>query len=137
MARWDQVYFHREAAERKLGFARAVRAGDWLLVSGCTATDQDGNIVGVGDMEAQVRQVYRVIGDVLSANGATFENVVKEVIYALDLQAFNSAIPIRIAAYEGVAPPAATGLEVSGLVHPDMLVEVEVTAWLPGHAATT
>ena len=136
MAQWDQVYFHREEMERKLGFARAVRAGDWLLVSGCTATDQDGNIVGVGDMEAQVRQVYRVIADVLKANGAGWQHVVKEVIYALDLQAFTAAIPIRIAAYDGVAPPATTGVEVSGLVHPDMLVEVEVTAWMPGTAAT-
>lgn len=131
MARPDQVYFRREEAERKMGFARAVKAGDWLLISGCTATDENGNIVGVGDMQAQTRQVYKVLSEVLAANGATWEHVVKEVMYATDLQAFVAATPIRLEAYKNVAPPAATGVEISALVHPDMLIEVELTAHIP------
>lgn len=131
MARPDQVYFRREAAERKMGFARAVKAGEWLLVSGCTATDANGNIVGVGDMEAQTRQVYKVLGQILADNGATWEHVVKEVMYATDLSAFVAATPVRLDVYSDVAPPAATGVEVSGLVHPDMLIEIELTAHIP------
>jgi 2-iminobutanoate/2-iminopropanoate deaminase len=130
MAREDQVYFLREEAERRLGFARAVRAGDWLFISGCTATGPDGKVVGVGDMQLQVRRVYEVLGEVLAANGATWEHVVKEMMFATDLDAFVAATPIRLAAYQGVAPPAATGVEVRSLVHPDMLIEVELTAYL-------
>jgi enamine deaminase RidA (YjgF/YER057c/UK114 family) len=131
MARADQVYFRREAAERKMGFARAVKAGGWLFISGCTATGPDGKVAGVGDMQVQTERVYQILEEVLRANGASWEHVVKEVMYATDLDAFVAATPVRLAVYKDVAPPAATGVEVSRLVHPDMLVEVELTAYVP------
>ncbi len=130
MARQDQVYFRREEAERKMGFARAVKAGGWLFISGCTATGPDGKVVGVGDMLAQTERVYQILDEVLKANGASWEHVVKEVMYATDLDAFVAATPVRLAAYKSCAPPAATGVEVPRLVHPDMLIEVELTACL-------
>ena len=114
--------FHRdEKMERDIGFCQAVRSGNTLHVSG---------IVGAGNMDAAVRSVYKRLGEVLAANGLSFSNVVKENVFATDLDAFIRYKEIRKEFY-GVSLPAATWVQVQRLYLPSFVVEVEVTAEYP------
>jgi enamine deaminase RidA (YjgF/YER057c/UK114 family) len=130
MARPDQV-FHLREAEKALGFAQAVRSGDRLYVSGTCSVGADNQVVAPGDMSGQMEQIYQLIENTLTAHGASFVNVVKEMIFVSDIEAFRDALPIRAKFYEGAAPPAATWIEVSGFMRPDFVIEIEVTAEIP------
>ena len=129
MARPDQV-FHLQENEKRLGYARAVRSGDLLFLAGTCSVGDDNEVVAPGDMAGQITQIYRLITIVLEAHGATFENVVKEMIYVSDIAAFRDALSVRAGFYQGAAPPAATWIEVSGFMRPEFLIEIEVTAEL-------
>ncbi len=129
MARPEQV-FHLREAEKELGFAQAVRSGDRLYVSGTCSVGADNKVVAPGDMLGQLEQIYRLIETTLEAHGASFVDVVKEMIFVSDIEAFRDALPIRAKFYDGVAPPAATWIEVSGFMRPDFVIEIEVTAEL-------
>ena len=131
MAREDQV-FHLREAEKELGFAQAVRSGNTLYVSGTCAVGLDNEVVAPGDMRGQVEHIYRIITMALEAHGASFENVVKEMIFVNDIDALRDALPVRKAFYADAAPPAATWIEVSRFMRPDFVIEIEVTAELPG-----
>ena len=114
--------FHRdEKIERDIGFCQAVRSGNTLHVSG---------IVGAGNMDAAVRSVYKRLGEVLAANGLSFSNVVKENVFATDLDAFIRNKEIRKEFY-GKSLPAATWVQVQRLYLPSFVVEVELTAEYP------
>lgn len=130
MARAEQV-FHLRDAEKDLGFAQAVRSGDFLFISGTCSVGANNQVVAPGDMHGQLEQIYRIIRKTLDAHGATFADVVKESIFVDDIQAFRDALPARAAFYDGAAPPAATWIEVSGFMRPDFVIEIEVTAELP------
>ena len=131
MARADQV-FHLRDAEKELGFAQAVRSGNTLYVSGTCAVGLDNEVVAPGDMRGQLEHIYRIINMALEAHGASFENVVKEMIFVNDIDALRDALPIRRTFYKDAAPPAATWIEVSRFMRPDFVIEIEVTAELPG-----
>ncbi len=131
MARADQV-FHLREAEKELGFAQAVRSGNTLYVSGTCAVGLDNEVVAPGDMRGQLEHIYRIIAMALDAHGASFENVVKEMIFVNDIEALRDALPIRKTFYAGVGPLAATWIEVSRFMRPDFVIEIEVTAELPG-----
>jgi len=131
MARPDQV-FHLRQAETELGFAQAVASGTMLYVAGTCSVGLDNAVVAAGDMRGQLEHIYAMIRRTLEAHGASFEHVVREVIYVKDIEAFRAALPARAAVYAGAAPPAATWIEVSGFMRPEFLLEIEVTAELPG-----
>ena len=131
MARADQV-FHLREAEKELGFAQAVRSGNTLYVSGTCSVGLDNEVVAPGDMRGQLEHIYRIITMALEAHGASFENVVKEMIFVNDIDAFRDALPIRKKFYAG---GAATWIEVSRFMRPDYVIEIEVTAELPGEQA--
>ena len=130
MAIDKEVGYWREEMEKKLAGARTVKAGGFMFMTGVTSVDDDGNVVGAGDMKAQITQIYSTIGKILKKNGLTFEHVVKEVIYVTDGKAFFEAHQLRADVYEGLLPPAITGMEVVGLFNPDLLIEIDVTAVL-------
>lgn len=130
MARPDQV-FHLREAEKELGFAQAVRSGDRLYVSGTCSVGDDNEVVAPGDMRGQMKQIYRTIEKALVAHGASFEDVVKEMIFVSDIEAFRDALPIRARFYRDAAPPAATWIEISRFMRPDFVIEIEVIADLP------
>jgi 2-iminobutanoate/2-iminopropanoate deaminase len=114
--------FHdNEAIENEIGFCAAVRSGSTLHVSG---------VVGQGAMDAAVRSVYDRLGKTLAANGLTFANVVKETVYATDLDAFKRSENVR-KSYYGSRLPAATWVQVQRLYLPSFVVEIEVTAEYP------
>jgi reactive intermediate/imine deaminase len=100
-----------------------------LFISGMTARDKDGNIVGQGDMRAQTRQVLENIKAVLEKAGATFDQIVKVTVFITDMTKFREIHEVR-AEYFKNDYPASTMVQVSGLVSPDMLIEIEAIALL-------
>lgn len=117
--------------EASIGYSRAVRVGDRIFVSGTTATDEDGQIVGVGDMYAQARQVLANIGRALESLGASFSDVVRTRMYVTDISHWQEAGRAHGEVFSEIRP-AATMVQVSALIDANMLVEIEVEAIVVG-----
>ena len=130
MAKNSQVQFLMEPIERQLGFAALVQHGNTLWLSGLISVDQNLQVVGKGDMAAQITQIYNLMETVLAMGGATLANVVNEVMYTTDLQALVAAAHVRKERYAKYAPPANTGVQVSALFLPDAMLEIQATAVL-------
>lgn len=123
--------FHlRPEGEKGFGYAQAVRIGQVVHISGVLAVDDDFATVGAGDMAAQIRAVYATLAEVLARFGAGFADVVKETVFATDMDAFLAANSVRVAVYAGLDLPAVTAVEVRRLAFPDNMIEVEATAAL-------
>ena len=111
-------------------YTDAVRAGNLLFVSGCVSVDADGNVVGVGDVVAQARQVFENVRLCLAAAGATFADVVKVTTFLTDINDRAAINTVRQEVF-GHTRPASTLVEVSALVLPEFLIEVEAVAVVP------
>ena len=111
----------------KFTLSQAIQVGDSIYVSGQTAQDPEGNVVGKGDMKAQMRQVLENMKTVLETAGASMDDIVKVTVYTTDMSRLLETHEIR-AQYFPDPPPASTGLEVKALASPDLLVEVEAVA---------
>lgn len=111
--------FHENAiSESDIGYRRAVRVGNVLYISGTA---------GKGDMEDAMRSIYGRLQKTLETNGLTYADVVREVVYATDLDAFIQHKELRKGFY-GEDQPAATWVQVQRLYVPSYVVEVELTA---------
>ena len=110
-----------------VGYSRAIRVGNVVHVSGTTATDEQGNVVGVGDARAQTLQVLRNIEKALESVGAKLEDVVRTRIYVTDITRWE-AVGRAHGEFFRKALPATSMIEVSRLVNPEMLVEIEAEA---------
>lgn len=115
-------------------YSHAVRVeGDdatWIYVSGQIANAPDGELVGVGDLRVQTRQVFENLGRILEANGAGFEHVVKIQTCFTTLDDLAGSREVR-SRYLAADPPASTAVQVAALVVPDALIEVDVVAVVP------
>ncbi len=111
-------------------YCDAVRFGDLLFVSGLTAHDEAGRLIGEGDAAAQTRQILELLGKVLTAVGASFADVLKVTVFLTDIEDRAVINPIR-QQYFGNARPASTLVEVSRLALPGMKVEIEAVVGLP------
>jgi enamine deaminase RidA (YjgF/YER057c/UK114 family) len=117
-----------------VGYSRAVRVGNSVHVAGTTATGADGEIVGKGDPYAQAIQCFKNVEQALHEAGANFRDVVRTRMYVTDITRWEAVGRAHGQIFRDIRP-VATMVEVSRLVDPDMLVEIEVDA-VVGEATT-
>jgi enamine deaminase RidA (YjgF/YER057c/UK114 family) len=115
--------------ERIVGYSRAVKVGKIVHVSGTTASDAQGNIVGIGDAGAQTVQALKNIQRALESAGARLEDVIRTRIYVTDIKRWEEVGTAHEAFFRDIRPTT-TMVEVKGLVDPQMLVEIEAEAIL-------
>ncbi len=116
--------------EAGVGYSRVVRAGDGVHVSGCTAIDEHGELVGEGNVYLQAVQVIRNIERALAQAGATLADVVRTRVYLVDASRWEEAGRAHGEAF-GEHRPANTMVEVGALLDPRLLVEIEADAYAP------
>jgi len=116
-AKWEEI----------VGYSRAVRIGDLIEVAGTTAVDETGEVIGINDPYEQTRFVLSKIEKAINAAGATLNDVIRTRIFVTDITQWE-AIGRAHGEYFRDIKPAATMVEVSALISPELLVEIEVTA---------
>lgn len=118
-AKWESI----------VGYSRAVKVGTRIYVTGTTATDESSNIVGIGDAYAQTVQTIKNIEKALNALDATLENVVRTRMFVTDISRWEEYGKAHGEFFSEIMP-ATTMVEVSKLIDPDMLIEIEADAEL-------
>lgn len=113
--------------EKPIGFSRAVRVGNSVFVSGTAPVGKDGKVAGIGDAGAQTKRCLEIIADALREAGAKLEHVVRTRMFMTDAQLWEEVGRAHGEVF-GDIRPAATMVEVSGLLDPDWLVEIEAEA---------
>lgn len=113
--------------ESLVGYSRAVRTGDTIHVSGTTAIDEKGMLMGIGDAYTQTRRILEIIGNALEEAGSSLQDVVRTRIYVTDISQWE-AIGRAHGEVFGAVRPAATMVQVAALIDPDMLVEIDADA---------
>ena len=115
--------------EERVGYCRAVRSGPLVCVSGTAATEPDGAVTP-GGAAAQAERAFEIIEAALGELGASMEEVVRARIYVVDVGDWPAVAAVFRGRFGG-SRPAATLVQVSGLIERSMLVEIEVDAWSP------
>jgi enamine deaminase RidA (YjgF/YER057c/UK114 family) len=115
--------------ENEYGYSQAVKVRDTIYLAGQVSHDDKGNIVGPGDMEAQMRQAYANIEKVLAKYGATIHNVVDEVLFVTDMDAAYAArVKCRQEIFSGNPEVASTIVQIQRLAFPELMIEIKCVA---------
>ena len=138
MSELNRVIVNTDKAPQPIGaYSQAIRTapGELLFIAGQVSVGLDGNPVGVGDMAAQVRQVFANLGGILEGVGANFSNVVEFTTYVVGRDSVQAYIAARTDLYPELFPnedyPPNTLLVVDGLVREEFLLEIKAVAALP------
>jgi 2-iminobutanoate/2-iminopropanoate deaminase len=122
-----EYFLLRPEVEKMYGYSHAVKIGDDLIISGAVSMDYDGNLIGVGDMDLQMKNCYSDLEKILKHYGYTFDDVVAENVYTTDMAEF-----IRVSEYRNTIYkkqfPTGTWLEVKGLALPNQMIEIDMEA---------
>lgn len=124
-----QRYFTNTEWEPKVGYCRALRAGNLIYISGTAPIGDDGNTFAPNDAYAQACRCFEIICDTLQAMDSSLHQVVRTRMYVTDIrqwEAFGKAHQ----EFFGEHPPVTAMVEVKGLINPDMLIEVEAEAFV-------
>ncbi len=113
--------------ESIVGYSRAVRVGNRIYVTGTTATDESGNIVGIGDAYTQTVQIIKNIERALQALDAGLEHIVRTRMFVTDISRWEEYGKAHGEFFREITP-ATTMVEVSKLIDPEMLIEIEADA---------
>ena len=112
-----------------VGYSRAIRAGSMVYISGTTATNEDGEVIGVNNPYLQTRQAIQNIDKAISQVGGNLTHLVRTRIYVTDISHWKEVGRAHGEFFLKIQP-ATTMVEVNSLIHPDMLVEIEAKAIL-------
>ena len=119
-----------EGMTQPTAYSHLVKYDNLMFIAGQVAVDGDGNVVGVGDMAAQFRQVLENLKTVLASEGADFSNVVKINIFTTDVDRLRDSMAVR-SEYFGDHAPASTLVQIDRLARPVFLLEIEAIAIAP------
>jgi len=111
-------------------FSPATRVGNLVFLSGTTGTDDNGNIVGPGDIVAQTRRIFEKFSLILQSVGGSLFNIVETTDYVLSLEEYQKTAALRRELFKGPPWPAATGVVVAGLIREGALIEIKGIAAL-------
>lgn len=115
----------------RLTFSAATRVGNLIFVSGMTAGDAEGKIVGEGDIVRQAEYIYEKMARILEAAGCTLADVVETTEYYTTLENYEKTAAVRRRVFGGAPWPAATGIQCAGLIRPGALIEIKAIAVAP------
>ena len=110
-------------------YTHVVKAGPWAFIAGQTASDANGDVVGLGDPAAQVDQVMRNLRLAVESVGGAFEDIVKTTVYVVGEEHLEAVRAAR-AAHRPEKPPTSTLVVVAGLARPEFIVEIEAVAYV-------
>ena len=110
-------------------YTHVVKVGPWVFIAGQTASDENGDVVGVGDPAAQVDQVMRNLRLAVESVGGTFDDIVRTTVYVVGEEHLEAVRAAR-AAHRPPKPPTSTLLVVSRLARPEFILEIEATAYV-------
>jgi enamine deaminase RidA (YjgF/YER057c/UK114 family) len=111
--------------EKQVAYCRAIRVGNIVTVSGTTAIDEHGNVVGVNDIYNQTLYIFKKIDRALNELGASISDVTRTRMFVTDIEMFSGVGKAHSEVFSGI-DPAATCVEISRLVRDDLLIEIEV-----------
>ncbi len=115
--------------EQEYGYSQSVKVGDTIYLSGQVSHDDQGNVLGEGDMEVQMRAAYANVAKVLAQNGATIENVVDEIIFVTDMDAaFSARVKMKQEVFSGTPALASTIVQIQRLAFPSLMIEIRCVA---------
>ncbi|MGB3767783.1 MAG: RidA family protein [Phormidesmis sp.] len=124
-----QRHFTGTEWEPKVGYCRAIKAGNMIYLSGTAPVGEDGNTHAPGDGYAQARRCFEIVESAIEVMGAGRQQVVRTRMYVTDISRWQEYGRAH-QEFFGEHPPVTTMVEVKGLIRPDMLIEVEVEAFV-------
>ena len=116
-AKWEDI----------VGYSRAIRAGNRVMVTGTTSVDENGDIVGIGNAYEQTKYIFQKIEKYLKEAGSSLDKVVWNRMFVTDISQWEDIGRAHAEFFMDIKP-CATMVEVKGFIHPDMLIEIETEA---------